>query len=112
MTPDQHYEIAVRKTPQGCEIFKRLHIGDIVQESNHVQIAGDTAKLRIKAEPMCYVFSAEADSQCYELGTAQTKFLSTEIAGNFTGVMIGLYAQGKESQEFAEFRKFLCQVTE
>lgn len=110
MTPDQHYEIAVRKNGEKCEIFKRLHIGDLVQESNHVQIAGNTAKLKIKAEPMCYIFSAEADSQSYELGTAQTKFLSTEIAGNFTGVMIGLYAQGRESQQFAEFREFSAQM--
>ena len=112
MTPDQHYELAIRKTEQGCEIFKRLHIGDIVQESDNIRIAGDTAKLRIEAEPLTYHFYAEADSQSYTLGTAQTKFLSTEIAGNFTGVMIGLYAQGKESQQFAEFRNFLCRVTE
>ena len=26
-------------------------------------------------------------------GEAQTKLLSTELAGNFTGVVIGLYAQ-------------------
>ncbi|MBE6876351.1 MAG: glycoside hydrolase family 43 protein [Ruminococcus sp.] len=112
MTPDQHYEIAVRKTENGCEVFKRLHIGDIVQESNHVRISGNTAKLRIQAEPLTYIFSAEADGRTYELGTAQTKFLSTEIAGNFTGVMIGLYAQGKETEQFAEFREFLCKVTE
>ncbi len=112
MTPDQHYEIALRRLAFGCELFKRLHIGDIVQESNHVHIHGNTARLCIKAEPLCYTFSAEAENQHYELGTAQTKFLSTEVAGNFTGVMIGLYAQGTVSERFSEFRDFLCKVTE
>ncbi len=110
MTPDQHYELAVRRTPEGCEIFKRLHVGDLVQESGHVQLPGSSAKLRIQAEPLVYHFYAEAEHQQFDLGTAQTKFLSTEIAGNFTGVMIGLYAQGAESAEFAEFRDFSCKA--
>ena len=112
MTPDQHYEIAVRKTKSGCEIFKRLHVGDIIQESNHVEIKWNTATLRIQAAPLFYMFSAEPENQTYQLGTAQTKFLSTEVAGNFTGVMIGLYAQGEKAEQFAEFRGFLCKETE
>jgi len=110
MTPDQHYELAVRKTPGGCEVFKRLRIGDVCQESDHTGIPGDTVRLIVTCSGLHYQFKAVYDNHTYDLGSAQSKFLSTELAGNFTGVMIGLYAQGKASEKFAEFTEFISHI--
>ena len=41
----------------------------------------------------------------FDFGTACTKYLSSETAGGFTGVMIGLYAMDTE-EAFAEFSDF------
>ncbi len=108
MTPDQHYDIALHSTRTGYEIIRRLRIGDVEQIDGHIEIPQDRAKLMISCNNYAYHFSAECNGKLYDLGSAQTKFLSTEIAGNFTGVMIGLYAQGAKCKEFADFANFVC----
>ena len=112
MTPEQHYELGVRRTENGLAVFRRLRIGDLSAESDVTEIAADTVRLTIEATNFTYVFRAETDGQTYYLGSAQTKYLSTEVAGNFTGVMLGLYAQGDMGEEFAVFTDFCCRITE
>lgn len=53
---------------------------------------------------------APTDSDCFapkntelELGYGLTKYLSSEVSGGFTGVMIGLFADGDGSAYFSEF---------
>ncbi len=116
MVADQHYDLAVRRLENGSsEIIRRLRIGDIEQIDGKMTIPAhleNRVRLLIDGENYDYHFYAEIDGERFDLGSAQTKFLSTEIAGNFTGVMIGLYAQGENVQEFAEFRNFSCQYLE
>lgn len=114
MTPDQHYEIAVRPAECGYEIIRRRQIGDLVVEDGNIPVPAEcgNVKLIVDCSNYVYQFKAECGGTCYDLGSAQTKFLSTEVAGNFTGVMIGLYAQGKACGEFAEFTDFICQNLE
>ncbi len=107
MSPDQHYEIAIMKQETSYILLRRLCIGDITQEAPKISIAGGNAKLIVVADHFHYHFKAVIQDREYDLGTAQTKYLSTEVAGNFTGVMIGLYARNT-AETFAKFHKFLC----
>jgi len=51
--------------------------------------------LRVDAEEDWYHFSARAHGDApIELGSGETAYLSTETAGGFTGVYLGLYASG------------------
>ena len=104
MTPEQHYELGIR---DGCA-FYRLRVGDLCQEFAALPVEDDRAQLLIEAHPLCYVFKVYTGGTLHTLGSAQTKYLSTELAGNFTGVMIGLYAQGDGGGEFAQFTDFCC----
>jgi alpha-N-arabinofuranosidase len=115
MTEQQHYDLAIRKTDGGYEIFRRLCIGDLSCEDKAFAVdetADGEFKLTVRATNFSYNFEAEslADGKRYDLGGAQTKYLSTEIAGNFTGVVIGLYACKKQDEPSlaAEFRNFRC----
>jgi len=111
MTHDQHYDIAIHRTENGYEIIRRLKIGDVEQIDGHIVIlhqCGNYAKLNIKCSNYTYHFTAECNGKQYDLGDAQTKFLSSEVAGNFTGVMIGLYTQGEVCDAFSEFSDFSC----
>lgn len=112
MTPDQHYEIALRRQNDGYEIIRRLRIGDIEQIDGNIKIQGREAWLIVHCGNFCYHFQAEFEGKLYDLGTAQTKFLSSEVAGNFTGVMIGLYAQGEICDDYSAFTDFICQNLE
>ena len=115
MTPEQHYEIALRRTDKGVELFRRLCIGDIRHEDHVIALpqGESSAMLCCNASNFTYNFSAKTHSGDIDLGGAQTKFLSTELAGNFTGVVIGLYAQKSEDKGGkATFTKFKCKNLE
>ena len=113
MDQNQHYDLAVRKTTSGYEIIKRICIGDVKCIQKSVSIATEAVKitvsLRIHIEETEYSFEAACGEDVYPLDHAMTKYLSTEVAGGFTGVMIGLYAQGdgvtcRMPAEFSDFR--------
>jgi alpha-N-arabinofuranosidase len=114
MTEEQHYELAVRKTAEGFELFRRLRIGDALCEDKRFPLPCGKAKLSVRASNFSYNFSAQSGGESYDLGSAQTKYLSTEIAGNFTGVVIGLYAckSPEEQAKPAVFTNFRCVNTE
>ncbi|MBR3630544.1 MAG: family 43 glycosylhydrolase, partial [Oscillospiraceae bacterium] len=112
MTPEQHYEIGVRRTAGGLVAFRRLRVGDLCVTADETPLSSSPVRLVIEASAFAYSFRAEANGQTYFLGSAQTKYLSTEVAGNFTGVMFGLYAQGDMGESFAEFTGFCCHYPE
>jgi hypothetical protein len=65
------------------------------------------ATLVIKASNELYSFFIHAGDKEILMGTAQTKYLSSEVAGGSTGVVIGLYAAYSEGT-WAEFSNFKC----
>ena len=107
MDEHHHYDLALRKEEHGYRVIERLNIGDIKSIEHDVQLEGNPqATLLIKATNERYSFFIHADGKDTLLGTAQTRYLSSEVAGGFTGVLIGLYACGEDS--LAEFSKFSC----
>lgn len=107
MDEQHHYDLAIRKEQSGYKVIERLNIGDIKSVENEVELGSDhQAILIIEASHERYSFLIHEDGKDILLGTAQTKYLSSEVAGGFTGVLIGLYASGEGS--VAEFSKFKC----
>ena len=72
-----------------------------IEENNKVTLI-------IEAKNSYYSFGLKIKDKKINLGTAKTKYLSSEVAGGFTGVMIGLYAFDKEENNYAEFKNFKC----
>ena len=102
MCEDEHYEIALRRTESGFEVIERLNIGGI----KHVQAvrkapAGD-AVLRLGMNNYAYTFALETPDGVTELGAGAAKYLTSEVSGGFTGVVLGLYAVGVQAQ-FTQF---------
>lgn len=103
-----HYDFAIRNGDSGYEVIERLNVGDIKSIEKAVDRQNDNhASLVIQASPTYYRFLLRADGEEIHLGTAQTKYLSSEVAGGFTGVIIGLYACGEGT--VAEFSNFKCE---
>ncbi|UPK42747.1 glycoside hydrolase family 43 protein [Paenibacillus pabuli] len=107
MDEQHHYDLAIRKEQSGYKVIERLNIGDIKSVENEVKMGNDHhATLVIRSSHERYSFFIDRDGEDILLGTAQTRYLSSEVAGGFTGVLIGLYASGEGSE--AEFSKFKC----
>lgn len=54
-------------------------------------------------EALRYRFSVVAEGNEIPLGSAQTKYLSSEVASGFTGVVAGLYAVGDNRAKFNDY---------
>lgn len=105
MDEQQHYDLAVRNSEIGTEAVLKLNIGDIKHIQNSVKLSGNSAKLIIEMNNFIYTFKILNGDALHELGSAQTKYLSSEVAAGFTGVIIGLYAQQEGCKaEFTGFR--------
>lgn len=94
-----HYDVGVRQAGAGYEAFLRLHLGDIDHLQSTVPLPSGAAELRMEFDNLTYRFYADGQL----LGTAQSRFLSSEVMTGFTGVVIGLFAVGNNRARFADF---------
>lgn len=105
ITENEHYDIAVREANDGFEAVLKLNIGGIKHVQKTVPLKSGSATLKVNASNYAYGFGVEADGEYTDLGFGFTKYLSSEVAEGFTGVVMGIYAvSGK-----AGFRNFRCE---
>lgn len=105
MTEQEHYAIGIRRMEDGWQAFVRLRIGDISHVQATCQLPQGQATLRIRMDALRYHFELLQGETVHHLADAQTRYLSSEVASGFTGVLFGLYAVGDNR---AEFRDFVC----
>lgn len=103
MTEQEHYDLGLRKGEKGWEAFVRLRVGDVCHIQRTEPLDRGEADLRIRMDALRYSFYIERAGEEILLASAQTKYLSSEVAGGFTGVVIGLWATGRNQAEFTEF---------
>ncbi|MGG7144287.1 glycoside hydrolase family 43 protein [Clostridium nigeriense] len=109
MDENHHYDLAIRKKENGYEVIKRLNIGDIKSIEKTICLENNNISLVINASNKYYSFYIRSEDEEVYLGKAQTKYLSSEVAGGFTGVIIGLYAYGSSCCDYTEFINFKCE---
>jgi alpha-N-arabinofuranosidase len=96
MDENHHYDLCF----DGSHVKLKLNIGDIKHVRTQIPADGSVT-LKIISDAVNYEFFYNGIS----LGKAQTRYLSSEVAGGFTGVVAGLYSQyGGQFNEFREFR--------
>lgn len=103
MCENEHYEIALRKSESGCEAILRLNIGGIKHIQNAVPIDSDSARLVMRGNNFSYGFFICQNGEEIRLGAGQAKYLTSEVSGGFTGTVLGMYACGGVTAEFADF---------
>lgn len=103
MTENEHYDLAVRKGKNGLEAVLKLNIGEIKHVQSVVPLESEDAKLIVRSDSLQYSFYVQDKDKEISLGFASTKYLSSEVAGGFTGVVIGLYAVGQNTATFDNF---------
>jgi xylan 1,4-beta-xylosidase len=110
MDENHHYDLAVSKSDGGYEVIERLNIGDIKSIEKSIYLnSKNSVSLAIHVSNYNYSFCVKSEGNEIHIGTAQTRYLSSEVAGGFTGVIIGLYAYNKSLSDYAEFTNFKCE---
>lgn len=99
MCEESHYDIGIRKVGEGFEAFLRLRLGDIEYIANTIPLIDPQIHIFIRFEAQRYYFYANDTF----LGSAQSRFLSSEVMTGFTGVVLGLYAVGENTCTFTDF---------
>lgn len=105
MNENHYYLMVLQKN-----IIKFIRkIGSLKATENQIKIDTDNLKLSITADRDTYFFyiKTDADSSPKLIGTGETRYLSTEVAGGFTGVYFGVYAtaDGAKSTNEAVFKE-------
>jgi alpha-N-arabinofuranosidase len=95
MNERHHYEIAVtRLEGERCVIVRR-RIGSLSASVARERIGAGPVTLEIKADRDAYTFSYILGEQGLRtLARGETRYLSTEVAGGFTGVYFAMYTTG------------------
>lgn len=117
MCENEHYDLFIRPriyrskdvkkhTTNGQEYVAvlRLCIGDVKHEQRIVNLSSNHCTLKIVANAESYSFYAIDEGNELYLGKAQSKYLSSEVSSGFTGIVIGLFAEGKVTAKFTNFK--------
>ena len=104
-----HYDLFVRQENDKQQaVVLRYQLGELEHIENVIPVPSGKVKLQITGKAEHYIFSyAVGDSQFVEIDRMNTKYLSTETVGGFTGMVIGMYATSPtDSKNTATFEYF------
>lgn len=104
MCENEHYDVALRKNGSGYEAVLKLNIGNVKHTQGIAKITSETAKLIIRSDSQIYNFYVKDGEKEIHLGCGLSKYLSSEVSGGFTGVVLGLYAIGNNTAEFEDLK--------
>ena len=84
-----------------------IRVGALSHDDQPVELKDSQAYIRITSDKDYYYMQVSADGQSFAtLSKMDFRYLSTEVIGGFTGVMIGLFTQGGDGDGYADFDWF------
>jgi alpha-N-arabinofuranosidase len=90
-----HFDLLVKQSKGKRVLVCRLHFGNVVHDSEEFILKPGPVKLIVKGERTTFSFGyAQGNDSFKEVQKVPSKFLSSETAGGFTGLYVGLYATG------------------
>jgi xylan 1,4-beta-xylosidase len=96
MDPRHHYDLFVSWAQGKRSVGVRRRIGSLFATVAQEALPDGPLTLFIHANRLFYTFGYQIGTdQERILATGETRYLSSEVAGGFTGVYFGLYASGK-----------------
>ena len=105
-----HYDLFVRQDKdRKRSVGLRYKLGEITHYAKEVSLPTDgEVELVVKSDINYYYFGYKVNGIYHDLGKMNTRYLSTETAGGFTGVVLGLYitSASKDSKAYADFEYF------
>ena len=101
-----HYDVYVEKKGGKWVVGTNYTFGP-VNHSEEVSVKDGKVWLRVTGDRNQYHLWYSTDGKKFEeVGVADARFISTETLGNFTGIMLGLWAQSPNEKGYADFEYF------
>jgi len=95
MNDRYHFDLVKTKG----KLILRFQLGSITHVAKEISINTNKIQLRIEGSENFYTFSYSTDGiKFVTIGKADTNLISTETAGGFTGIYLGLFATGNGSK--------------
>jgi len=96
MNEKHHYDIYILREGKTRMIILSCRIGNVKHIASRIPLPPGDVQLRIMADPLWYTFSylPAGSKEFVEIGKMETRYLSSEVAGGFTGVYLGMFASG------------------
>jgi alpha-N-arabinofuranosidase len=96
MNERHHYDLFIQKEGNDRSVVLRYRIGSLVHIEKKAKLPPGPVQLRITAKQLSYTFSylPAGSTEFISLGKMETRYLSSEVAGGFTGVYLGMFASG------------------
>ena len=102
MDPAHHYDLFLQAENGKIYAIFKVTIGPAKSIIKKIEMRDcKKALFKVFANPYSYEFFVD-DTQ---MGSAESRYLSSEVAGGFTGVFEGLFAQNKARSRFTNFTK-------
>lgn len=109
MDNGHHYDLFVRQGDKGKQtVALRYRLGNMKHIEKEVELPKSKCYLRVEGSRDFYSFSYSTDNKTFiPLGKMNVRYLSTETAGGFKGILFALYATSqKPSGGVADFEWF------
>ena len=106
--PLNHYDVIVEK--RGGKLYAKgnIRIGELAHCDKEVPLNSNKVYLRITSDAAYYYMQVSEDGKRFQtLGKMDFRYVSTEVIGGFTGVMLGVFAQCTSTDNmYADFDWF------
>ena len=98
-----HYDLLLRQEEGGKQsLVVRYRLGAMLHTQQVVALPRGKVQFRIKGDVANYHFEYSTDgTRFHSLAQMDTRYLSSEASGGFTGTLIGLYATKAAPQSCA-----------
>lgn len=109
LEPDQHYDLLLEKDRDYYHAKVRLVIGPAISFAKKINFKikyNAFPKLKLNCSNQYYQFQIEDGDKIIGLGKYAAQYLSSEVAGDFTGVMLGLFVEQNKEPGEAVFKNF------
>ncbi len=108
MSNNYHYDLFVKKKNNRNSISLVYNLGVLKHHEKEIPVSGNKLYLRMVGGNDLYTYYYSTDDKTYhKMGEIDIRFLSSETAGGFTGVYLGMFAQSSvENNSYADFDWF------
>lgn len=111
MNNNSHYDLFLRQGDGKKRVLVlRCHLGAINHAVREIVVPDGEIHLRVSGDRDYYSFAYSPDGKTFEsLAKMDVRYISSETAGGFTGIYLGLFATSanKASKACADFDKFV-----